>query len=379
MEDAIRINVGTLSSFNNFRYNVTSAFVFLNDEYSNAHKKYEIIWDLRFVEAKKMKLNVLTAFLSVAKLVRNYLGHPAEIQIRWDPYIYKFWRSIDFIDVAMKNDLFVWNEKMLGGALKHDEFSPFNKITSFDGIPETQFVDTLSLENWKGQKRYEISGKLLNVFGNIINNKLFSLKENERLRHVLSDTCSELIVNCLLHGKEISFVGMQRTSSGLSICISDCGIGFLNGLLNNQVWAKKIGLKKSADAILNASLLKIGEYDNLEEINHLEIKKSRHIGLLSAINDILKKGGYVLIHSQNAEIRWELPLWNECLNKFSKHLYTEKLQTVTEVIGPHPAYPISKDVYFQGYYRIFETDLKGSIISFEIPNFINPLRNHASL
>jgi hypothetical protein len=378
MQSQVLINVGTLSSFNNFRYNITSALKELKEAYDKDKTKLDVIWDLRFVESKKMKLNVLTSFLAVARQIRKYLGYAPPTLTNWDPYILQFWRDISFLSVADDNDLFAWQDGMIGGMGKY-EFNPFNKIVYFKDESDTNFPDIISLENWKGKKRLEISEKLLNRFEHIINNNSFEDRHNLKLRSVLSDTCAELIVNCLLHGKEISFIGMQRTKSGISICISDGGVGFLAGLNSNQIWAKKVGLKKNSDAILNASLLKLSEYDNLDEINHNEIRNSRHIGLLSAINDVLRSGGFVQIHSADAEIRWELPLWNDCLNNFDKENFRTKLQSVENVIGSHPDFPISIEEYYQGYYRVFKTELKGSIVSFEIPTTIHPLRQHAAI
>jgi hypothetical protein len=378
MQNKIVINVGTLSSFNNFRYNITSALEQLKNIYISDKKKLDVIWDLRFVESKKMKLNVLTSFLAVARQVRKYLGHAPTTVINWDPYVLQFWRDISFLSVADDNDLFAWQDGMIGG-MENYKFNPHNKITYFEDDSEKIFPDIISLENWKGRKRLEIGEKLLNRFEHIINNRSFEERNNLRLRNVLSDTCAELIVNSLLHGKEIAFIGMQRTKAGISICISDGGVGFLTGLNNNQTWAKEIGLKKSSDAILNASLLKLSEYENLDELNHDEIRNSRHIGLLSAINDVLRSGGFVSIHSADAEIRWELPLWNLCLNNFDKDNFRINLQTVENVIGGHPDFPISLEEYYQGYYRIFRTELKGSIVSFEIPNKIHPLRQHDAI
>lgn len=378
MKDQIVINVGTLSSFNNFRYNITSALTQLKDAYYPEKRKVDVIWDLRFVEARKMKLNVLTSFLAVARQIRNYLGYAPKTLTNWDPYVLQFWRDISFLSVADENDLFEWEDGMIGGMGGY-EFNPFNKITYFEDDSDRVFHDLVSLESWKGNKRLEISEKLLNRFEHIINSNLFEERQNLRLRSVLADTCAELIVNSILHGKEIAFIGMQRTKSGISICISDGGVGFLGGLNNNQEWAGRVGLKKSADAILNASLLKLCQYEDLDDIDHNQIRNSRHIGLLSAINDVLKSGGFVQIHSADAEIRWELPLWNECLNNFDKENFQTKLQTVEDVVGNHPNFPISIEEYYQGFYRIFKTELKGSIVSFEIPTHIHPLRKHASI
>lgn len=378
MKDYLLINVGSLSSFNNFRFNITSAFQDLNNSIHNGRPSMEVIWDLRSVEAKKMKLNVLTSFLAIARNLRKYLGYAPRTITTWDPYILQFWKDISFLSVADKNDLFKWDDGMIGGMTGY-EFNPFNKITYFEDAYDKDFTDILSLEEWKGYKREEISRLLLTKFENIINNPLFDYNYNSRLRTVLSDTCSELIVNCLLHGKEIAFIGMQRTKAGVSICISDGGVGFLEGLNNNQIWTRRVGLAKSVDAILNASLIKLCEFESINDLNYSNQREPRHIGLLSAINDVLRNGGYVTIHSFDGEIRWELPVWNRSLINFDKDNFKNELQTTEKILGPEPEFPISLEEYYRGYYRSFKTDLKGSYISFEIPSYIKPLRRHATI
>jgi hypothetical protein len=59
----------------------------------------------------------------------------------------------------------------------------------------------------------------------------------------------------LLHGNDVAFVGVQRSSRGVTMAICDSGIGFPKSMKNNFEWLKQKPQLPHTKAIILASLL----------------------------------------------------------------------------------------------------------------------------
>ena len=154
-------------------------------------------------------------------------------------------------------------------------------------------------------------------------------------------------MNSLLHGNEVAFVGVQRSSKGITTAICDSGIGFPKSMQRNFTWLRDKNLLEHSKALILASLM-----------------SKNKIGLYRAIDDVLLTNGYVVMSSFNAEIRWENSLWEKA--KDLKIEQDGQIFDLQKLGKPLIGYRDIQEIY-QGYYKEYDSFLVGSRISFEIP------------
>lgn len=343
MEEQI-INIGSLSSISNLNFHLIKELEILRESYLRG-EGYIPVWDMTNIVSKKVSFSALTAFLSISKTIRDFIGRPIEIRVKWLPDFQGFLHDVDFIKVAVDFDLFDW-KGMLGG-FKMNTTSPNTKIFYYNNIPEFAYTDIDKIINWKDSKREEIKRSIHFRLSAIFNNSYFIQEWNKELEAVFTTTISELVVNSLIHGRSAAFVGVQRTRKGITTCICDSGIGFLNSIVRYKPEIKQ-ELQNS----------------NLKAILYSSFHSKNKIGLYRAISDVIKSKGHVTISSFDSEIFWTSNLWEEMCT----------LRDLNETIN----YDIISSSYFinkytdidtlkKGYFRKYESFLVGSRITFEIP------------
>ncbi len=360
------INVGSLSSYTNLYNTLGNSISLLRKLVSENNIPNEIIWDLRFIERKRISIFALTYFISVAKNLRDYFNHPFKVIMNWDPYILSFLHDLNFIKISNYYKIFDWDEYI--GGYTSGQFNPNSKLFFFDSPTSIlDFASKVKLNKWKEMKREDIELKLSDKIENILLIKELDEDYNSYLIEMLISTTAELVVNTLLHGQEISFIGIQRTGKGISISLSDSGIGLIGGLGNLRKWAKKINLndkfidfeiENDIDALLNSSLL-----------------KENDVGLKSAIDNIINNlHGYVTMSTGFSELRWEEYNWNKSRDNYDYSNFHIKLQSAKKILGEEKKGYLDKKEYYKGYYETHNVKLRGTRISFEIPFEINYLR-----
>jgi hypothetical protein len=204
---------------------------------------------------------------------------------------------------------------------------------------------------WKEETReYLVLNVLLRRIDSLFVHENFYSEWNQHLVKLLSITVAELVVNALLHGQEIAFVGLQKSPKGITVCVCDGGDGFLNSMHKNHPWTKKVGLNTNIDALVNATLLNENE-----------------IGLRRTIEDIILSDGYIVLSSVDCEIRWQETNWLIAKENYNRSNAHKELQTAKKILGdenPNIDFEEAKN----GYYRNFGSKLKGTRITFEIPS-----------
>jgi hypothetical protein len=338
------INVGTLKSLSNLNYSLGKELRILRNSYIHGDGKIPI-WDLTNIIPKNVSISSLTAFLSISKVIRDFIGQPIEVRLLWQPEFQGFLADIGFLQIAKEFDLYNW-KGMLGG-FESNKTSPHTKIFYYSDIPEKNNWSNDEIIEWKDNKRQEIKHSIHFRLSNIFSNNFFSEKWNKNLEGIFNITISELVVNSLLHGRAVAFVGVQRTRTGISTSVCDSGRGFLRSLLNN---------KSHLENILENSTLKALVYSSFQSKNK--------IGLFRAINDIILSDGYVNMSSFEGEILWKDTLWHNIMEK-EGDLKMKELQ-----IEAHDNYITGftdLEIFKQGYLRKYDDFLVGSRVSFEIP------------
>ncbi len=338
------INAGSLSSLSNLNYHLTKELKILRDSYLNGNGNLPV-WDLTNLTPKKVSFSALTSFLSISKTIRDFIGKPIEIKVLWHPEFQGFLSDIDFLKISTEFDLYDW-KGMLGG-FNSNKTSTDTRIFYYSDIPSFNYTDTDSIIDWKDTKREELKRSISFRLKPIFDNNYFIEQWNKELEAVFSTTISELVVNSLIHGRSIAFVGVQRTRKGITTCISDSGIGFLNSL-------KKY--KPDLIEYLNNS--------NLKSILYSSFHSRNKIGLYRAISDVIKSEGYINISSFDSEILWKPEIWNFIdKNDELEDILKIDLQKSNFFIDGY----VDLEILNKGYFKKYDHFLMGSRITFEIP------------
>ena len=347
--DELKVNVGPLWSFASLAFHTGGRIRQLTQEYLRGSQK-DILWDLRNVEPKRMRMSALTAFLSLAWMVRNLTGRPQRVLVEWKPEVLGFWNDIDLFRISDDLDLFVWPEGIRGGFLS-DRTNPNTKILLF-AYRAPDAIDSKQLGDWKKSARQSLKDEFLK--------RCVSVFEERRkrpqiftptVRDSVAFTTAELVLNSLLHGRDFAFVGLQRTARGVTVAACDSGKGFKQSLNANYHLSGEVKVKRDIDAVLFGSLMNIYE-----------------VGLRSAIDEVVRSSGWVVIASGSAEISWSLSLYRNAISMLSETTVRSPVDMpkAEELIGQPVAHSIHPEERKMGFSRIISAGLPGSRVAFEI-------------
>lgn len=352
------INVGTLSSIGMIYYNIAPKLDKLRSliNVGKKEKVPDVIWDFRNLESKKINMAALTTFLAISKGLSDYYKKPILTLFRWDPYILRFLYDIHFFKVAEEIGSMIWDERLIGGLSKirpnRDTkiiyFNHYNTETLLTrGL---SYSNNVALNDWKECNREIISDKIIIQFGNIFTHNIFYDSWNTHLMAILSDIVGELVINSILHGQSTPFVGIQRSTAGISVCVSDSGVGFLTSIKKSNPWINEINIDSELEAIMYASLM-----------------KKENIGLRNVIEDVIISGGWTVVSSNNSKIRWELDNWENAKANFSTSNMKQAKQKVGYILGEQRKKLTFGNNTRKGRYKTYSNTIKGSRIDFEIP------------
>ena len=201
------INVGSLGSLSNLNYHLTKELKLLRDSYLDGNGNTPI-WDLTNLTPKKVSFSALTAFLAISKTIRDFIGKPIEIRIKWHPEFQRFLSDVDFLKISEGFDLYDW--KGILGGFSGNKTSSNTRIFYYSDVPTFNYTDSDSIVNWKDTKREKIERSISFRLKPIFDNNYFVEEWNKELEAIFTTTISELVVNSLIHGRSTAFVGVQR-------------------------------------------------------------------------------------------------------------------------------------------------------------------------
>lgn len=337
------INVGPLKSFGSLTFHLAPQLEELRDSYIKGERLIPV-WDLRNISPYGASISALTAFLSISKRIRDFIGQPIRILIHWQPEFQGFLSDIGFVQIANEFDLYDW-QGMLGG-YKTGNTNPKTKIFYYSNLPDIDKTDLDQVINWKDTKRQEIKHSIIFRLSNLFDSKYFYESWSKNLESVLTITTAELVVNSLLHGNDIAFVGVQRSRRGITTAICDSGIGFPKSMMIN-----------------NKNLSTYKDLTHFKALVLASLQSKNKIGLYRAIDDVINTDGYVIMSSFNTEIRWEHKYWVLAKSIENKLQILENDKLLGEPIKGF----VNIDRITNGYHKIFDKSLIGSRITFEIP------------
>lgn len=338
------INIGSLNNLSDLNYHLGKELGLLRESYIQGNGKIPV-WDMRNIPPKNASISALTAFLTISKTIRDFIGQPIEVIAFWQPEFQGFLSDIGFLKIAQEFDLYDW-KGMLGG-YDNNKTSVTTKIFYYSDIPNIDFSSQSEINDWKDIKRQDIKHSIHFRLNNIFNSKIFHDSWNKNLEAVFTITLSELVVNSLLHGRGVAFVAVQRTKRGISTVVCDSGRGFLRSM-------------KDTKSYLNENL----ENSNLKALLISSLQSKNKIGLYRAIDDIILSDGYVIMASYDGEILWKADLWEKAkIAERDKGIDKIKI----EDIGNYTNGFVDAKFKNEGYFKKYDDFLVGSRITFEIP------------
>lgn len=346
------IRTGPLSSLKSLHYHLAPQLKKLREAYLLGQTP-DVCWDMNDVVGQRsISIAALTAFLSNAERLRDFVGKPIPIRMGWDSRVLSFLSDIDFIQLSKQLEIFVWQEEIFGG-FERGVTNPNTKILYFDAMPYSQPQDIDELNILKINVKQKIASNFILRVGKVFDGL------DQRLKWTVSNTTLELIANSLIHGLSSCFIGIQRTKPRITVCVCDTGIGFAKSLNKFNYLGAQLPLS-------NIQSLIVGSL----------IQKKEH-GLRLAISEVLNytdvlsddnNHGWVIISSYNSEIRWQKKNWHRAKSFYDSKSRDQSMYVpnVDELLGPEKKFVRFGDDVFDGYWNNSNTALLGTRIAFEI-------------
>lgn len=343
------LNAGNLASISSFHHAIAGRLTEFNDQYRQG-KRPRVRLNLTGIQPKKMSMPALTALLSIIDRLRDFSTSPVFVDVNWNPDIFGFWEDIGFFEIGRERDLFEWKEGIAHG-YSYGNTNPNTKLLFFE-MPDKLRGISPELPKMKDEIRSEVKEKLLLLCGELFRPKRGARAIPNTLRDQVAVTSAELVVNAHLWGKANAVVGLQRTSRGITVCVSDSGEGFFNSLL------KKTKPKYAHVPKSHLEAVALGCINNYEDF-----------GLRRAIDMVVRFGGKVEVSSYAAEIAWQRILWDFWTERVvhDPHDPSIFLQHFEESCGRFLIDKLSLEARQVGYFRSWHTPMRGTRISFEMP------------
>lgn len=344
------INTGPLNSLASLIYHIAKPLKDYSQRFTSGRFE-NIQWDMTNIMPLHQSMVTLTAFLSISHRLRIFTGCPQAVKINWNPRVLSFWNDISFFHLTEKYDLIKWPDELIGG-FPSGVTNPNTLIVDFAFNPE-EIPDQDNLTEWKEWKddtRERVKQDLLLRCGGLFTHSRRHSNFPSKFKDQVAITSAELVVNSLLHGRSMAFLGLQRSNSGITISVCDCGFGFLTSLRKlNRPWAL------------------LQEMSNIQAITIGSLANSKEMGLRRAIDSIVNYGGHVIITSNDAEIRWEKPLWDRAKDSDLTFLQSpQSLPNINELLGPCLKGKLTSEKKQNGYPREWDFGIRGTRISFEL-------------
>ncbi len=348
---AIIIDVGTLSSLSALHRALAPALKNYNALFRKGERP-SVVFDLTNVQPGRISMAALTALLSTADRLRPFSGTSAQVRLNWNPNVFGFFHDIGFFRLATERDLFDLPDELMGGYAV-GKTNPNTQLLFFENRINSDITARYDLPELKDAVRQEVKEALLMMCGALFRSSRHSATLPVELRDQIAVTSAELVVNAQLWGNSNAYAGLQRSPRGITVCVCDSGVGFYSSLYRNTP-------KKPPNTQLNGHLdsLLLGCVLNNEDF-----------GLRRAIDMVTRFNGWVSTSSYSAEILWQSTLWKEWLAVYGACCYTDQgiEQASRDFLNRYRIRRGEYDSASHGYCKQWDTPLRGSRISFEIP------------
>jgi len=348
------LNPGPLSSSNSLSYYLGPQLDEIRNLYRHGSSPL-IVLDLRHLNSGSINITALASLLSICRKLSLFLGQPLETYFTLNTNVQAFLNHVEFFYIAEKLNILVWDKRTVGGFWSGNySFNPATKLLYFgdvfDSIEDKTPGEVLRIKALRKQKiGPNFSLRCSEIFKGV----------DPQLEYTVENTALELITNSLIHGKDYAFVGMQRTSSRITVSVCDSGIGFKKSL------SLSYPTNHCFQRVNNTQSLIIGSL----------IQRQEH-GLRLAINQVLNyddiytdstNEGWVIISSFDSEIRWQKNNWERALQYYERIDMEDSLPEVNLILGEEIKRKMSLEELIKGYRKTYDYHLVGTRITFEIP------------
>lgn len=292
----------------------------------------------------------LTAFMSLTDRLRNFTEKAIEIDIPWNTSLFSFLDDIGFFRLAQERDVLAIQNEILGG-YSIGQTNPNTQLLFFDNseVPSSEAIGD-ALPQWKDNIRTRVKESLLINCGNLFRPSKATKDLPIELRDQVAVTAAELVVNSHLWGRSPAFVGLQRSTSRITVCVCDSGIGFFNAI---QTRKNLSGFTPTS----HFEALVLGCVINKEDF-----------GLRRAIDLVTQVGGTVTISTYSAQITWRAILWRNWVDvvrgidgswgDVTKAIHD--FRKLCDVLADEGDSRV-------GYIKEWDLPLRGTRVTFEIP------------
>lgn len=346
-EEMITISVGDLGSIATISLKTQEGLTQFNDCWKRG-KKPTVVWDMRDLRQGKINVAATSFFLAIAHRVRSYSESAQPILIDWRPKSFSFLSDIGFFSISDRYDLFEWPYQI--GGFEGNTTNPNTLLSSYDSIaPIDAKMSEENISEWKKIHREIYRREIIELCESLFTSSdRVNFRFGGELPLTISRTCAELVTNSILWGGATAFVGLQRNSKGIIICVSDIGVGIKNSLMSKT--GDKYKLTQNHDDDLKAILI-------ASSINE------KDFGLKRAISSVVNYDGNISISSNSSELHWANSNWQ----KFIQSMNDADLITAIESFPPSIRGKTTVDDKKSGYHRKWDMSIRGTRISFFIP------------
>lgn len=340
------LRVGSLASIASLHSAIAPGLLEYNRQYLSGSRP-AIRYDLTDLQPHRISMAALTALLATMDRFREFAQLPASLDMRWNPQVFGFLSDIGFFAIGRERDLFEVDAAMSGG------------FASVIANPNTQIICSEFTDEWSADQqeqaaqkdaiRTNIKEQLLMLCGGLFRPKRGSRPIPTGLRDQILVTSAELVVNAHLWGKANAFVGLQRSSRGITVSVCDSGEGFLSSL------SKKRRANATPETHLHS--LAVGSIINAEDF-----------GLRRAIDMVTRASGRVEMSSFSGEIIWRSDLWGWWVDTATRAYDPD---VPLGVRFEHMRADLSDEGVLHrnqtGQIREWAAPLRGSRVTFEVP------------
>lgn len=350
--EIINIKCGPLTSFYSLTYHMGPKLKEVRELYFKGSTPAVRI-DMSYLEAGRINVATLTAFLSVCKKLRDFLGYPIPTTLRWDPHLQGFLADLDFFKIVERFQLFKWEPDGIIGGYRMGATNPNSKLLYYADIkPIKNFEpDAIGLE--KALLKQKIAPNFLMRLSNIFSGF------DDRTSEIINNTALELIVNSLMHAEDIAYVGVQRTSKRITISVSDSGIGIAKSLSRSYSTIPYFKELTHLEAIVFASLVQ-------RNIHGLRLAIGEVLGFSSYDETPKEEVGWVVISSFDTEIIWRAENWRRAMTAFDRAMERGEKPNIQKIMGDPVEEFVDRSLSTGGIWRKYNNLLVGTRITFEI-------------
>jgi len=349
--ETFTINPGPLSSFSSLTTNIGPQLEILRNDYSQG-KTPHIVLDISHLSYGNISISALAALLSICNRLSHFFGKPVYAEIPMNSNVQSYLMQVEFFKIAAKLKILQWDILKLATFMP-PVINPATKILYFADVSTSRLnhnADTIIRAKALLKQKIgpNLSLRCADIFRNF----------DPALLYTVENTALEMITNCLIHARDIAFVGIQRSSKRITVSVCDSGIGFKRSLPISYPDSPTFRAATTMQAIVLGSIIQNQEHGLRLAIGHVLNYEDDD---LDNVNE-----GWVVVSSYDGEVRWQKENWKKVIEYYKTHDVFITLPPVPKILGPENNRSVDYKEIEKGYWRTYQSSLVGTRISFEI-------------